>query len=255
MAGKRATTVVDTRGKDPLAGKVPGHRPRNKQVQATTKATFNSRSMLRQNRHGNNDQPSGQELYEQSKRLARRAEKDGGPLPVTLLQEAASTGYPPAVYALANWYLHGKGVKKDRKHAVRLLKQAASKKYPAAEYDLAVSYELGQGGLPRDPKTALVWYRRAANDGDCDAMTELGRCYYHGIGTRQDFKKAAQWYRKAADLGNSDAQYALGVAYEHGEGVEKNPRTAMAWYKQAAQQGDVEAEKALAELEAGDQAT
>jgi hypothetical protein len=47
------------------------------------------------------------EQYEESERLARAAERNGGPLPVALLQEAADAGFAPALYALANWHLHG----------------------------------------------------------------------------------------------------------------------------------------------------
>lgn len=251
MAVKKATTGVDTHGKGHLAGRAAGLRLKNRRRRPTGTVKANNHPALLQNHRNNKGEMSGQELYEQVERLARQADKSGGPLPVALLQKAASTGYPPAVYALANWHLHGKGVKKDRKQAVRLLKKAAAREYPAAEYDLAVSYELGKGGLPKDPKTAFVWYRRAANNGDRDAMTEVGRCYYHGIGTKKDLAKAVAWYSKAADLGDSDAKYALGVAYEYGEGVEKNLRTARQWYKEAAEQGDAEAAKALAELEAG----
>src|SRR6266704_1105482 len=87
----------------------------------------------------------GQELYKKAERLARQADKNGNPLPVELLRQAAATGYAPAVYALANWHLHGKGVRKDYKKAFLLLRRSADQRYASAEYDLAVSYELGKG--------------------------------------------------------------------------------------------------------------
>src|SRR5439155_20293085 len=118
---------------------------------------------------------AGKRQYQQAERLARDADRNGAPLPVTLLEQAAASGYPPALYALANWHLHGKGVKRDYKRAVGLLKKAAAKKHPAAEYDLAVCHELGKGGLAKDPRAALIWYRRAANHGDRDAITEVAR--------------------------------------------------------------------------------
>jgi TPR repeat protein len=247
MAARKATTAVGTRGEDLPVGKVAGRHHKKTKVQSTKPAKSDGRAPVSVPRNKNG--VSGKVLYKRAEHLARQADKSGGPLPLTLLQKAASTGYPPAIYALGNWYLHGKGVRKDRKQAVRLLKKAAASKHPEAEYDLAVCYELGQGGLPKDPKAAFLWYRRAAEDGDVDAMTEVGRCYYHGLGSKKDFAKAIKWYGKAADRGASDAQYALGVAYEHGEGVEKNIRTAKEWYRQAAKRGDVEAAKALAELE------
>jgi TPR repeat protein len=249
MAVKKATTVGDTRGESREAGREAGLRLKNGKSQPKKRTKVDNRAA--RPAHRNKNGISGKELFERAEHLARQADKNGGPLPLALLQEAAATGYPPALYALGNWYLHGKGFRKDRKQAVRFLKQAAANKYPYAEYDLAVCYELGQGGLPKDPKAAFLWYRRAAEDGDVDAMTEVGRCYYHGLGTKKDFAKSFAWYGRAADLGASDAQYALGVAYEYGEGVEKNARTAREWYKRAAKQGDIEAAKALAELKEG----
>ena len=90
---------------------------------------------------------TGQRAYKTAERLAREADRNGGSLPVVLLQQAAKAGYPPAIYALANWHLHGKGVPKNLRKAVTLLKKAAAKKHPAAEYDLGFAYELGKGGL------------------------------------------------------------------------------------------------------------
>ena len=95
----------------------------------------------------------GRQQYEEALRLTRKAERAGGPLPVALLQEAAASGYAPALYALANWHLHGKGVKKDYKKAVSLLRKASHKNFAPAEYDLAVSYELGKG-VKRSPRRA-----------------------------------------------------------------------------------------------------
>src|SRR4051794_37222733 len=88
---------------------------------------------------------TGEKQYEEALRLARKADKSGGSLPVEILRQAADLNYPPAVYAWANWHLHGKGVSQDIKKAILLLKQAAECGYPAAEYDLAVSYATGQG--------------------------------------------------------------------------------------------------------------
>jgi hypothetical protein len=49
----------------------------------------------------------GQKEYEAAERLAREADRNGEPLPIDLLRSAASAGYPPAIYALANWHVHG----------------------------------------------------------------------------------------------------------------------------------------------------
>src|SRR5262249_38652972 len=83
---------------------------------------------------------TGEGQKKQPLRATREAEQTGQPLPVGLLQQAAGTGFPPALYALASWYLHGKGVRKNYLKAVPLLKRAADAGLPAAQYDLATSY-------------------------------------------------------------------------------------------------------------------
>src|SRR5205807_10134201 len=91
-------------------------------------------------------------------------------------------------------------------------------------------------------------YQRAASHGDRDAMAEVARCYYHGIGTHQNLAKALEWYKKAADYGDAEAQYTLGRAYEFGEGVKTDLDKAIRWYGKAAAQGDEKAKTAVADL-------
>ena len=54
----------------------------------------------------------------------------------------------------------------------------------------------------------------------------------------QDEAEAVKWYRKAAEQGNAGAQTNLGVAYHNGAGVPKDDAEAMKWYRKAAEQGD-----------------
>ena len=61
--------------------------------------------------------------------------------------------------------------------------------------------------------------------------------YDNGLGVKQDYVAAAQWYRKAAEQGNAPAQSNLGIMYENGRGVEKDPAQAVEWYRKAAEQG------------------
>lgn len=204
---------------------------------------------LHDHRNGKQDEMTAQQQYETAERLARQADRNGGTLPVTLLQQAAEAGYAPAIYALANWHIHGKGVKKNHRKGVGLLKRAAAKKFPAAEYDLGFAYETGKGGLAKDQRAAMQWYRRAAHHGDLGGQTEAARCYFYGIGTPRNLAKAVRWYAAAARRGDADSQYALGRAYEFGDGIERNLRSALAWYRKAAAQGDDAARQAVTDLE------
>ena len=44
---------------------------------------------------------------------------------------------------------------------------------------------------------AIEWYKKAAENGDANAMKQLGSMYYYGIGIEHDLQKAEEWKRKA----------------------------------------------------------
>jgi TPR repeat protein len=93
----------------------------------------------------------------------------------------------------------------------------------------------GQGeGVPKDDALAMIWFRKAANQGEPVALFNLGLAYDKGDGVPQDFAQAAVWYRKAADKGNVFAQINLGSIYTRGEGVPKDYVLAYTWADLAA---------------------
>ena len=65
-------------------------------------------------------------------------------------------------------------------------------------------YNQGQG-VPLNFKEALVWFRKAADQGHSDAQFNLCAMYNQGQGVPLNFKEALVWYRKA-DQGHADAQ-------------------------------------------------
>src|SRR4051794_33307131 len=107
--------------------------------------------------------------YQRALELARTVESSNGPWPLDLLQNAADYGDARAVYALATWYLFGRGVRKNHSTATTLLEKAADQKLPAAEYDLAVCYETGRG-LTKDTGAAFRYYLRSAKHGDVNGQ-------------------------------------------------------------------------------------
>jgi len=63
--------------------------------------------------------------------------------------------------------------------------------------------------VTKDEKEAVRWYTKAAELGQREAMTGLGRCYEYGTGVDKDIDKAVEWYRKAAKLGQEMAKENL----------------------------------------------
>ena len=82
-----------------------------------------------------------------------------------------------------------------------------------AECDKAV-------GMPRVLFDYLVdLYKIAIEDGEDDAMNDLGALYYDGRGCEQDFQKAVYYYDMAATNGNRQAQENLGYCYYYGRNM------------------------------------
>jgi len=65
-------------------------------------------------------------------------------------------------------------------------------------------YRKGQG-VPQDYKTAVKWYRLAAEQGDADAQFNLGGMYGNGQGVIQDNVYAHMWSNIAASSGHKSA--------------------------------------------------
>ena len=136
-----------------------------------------------------------------------------------------------------------------------------------------------------DYDTAFKYYQKAAEAGNIDAYTGLGRCYAYGLGVAFNAQSALHWYQKAAYAGSALGQYYLGIlyfegwngekpdkkrglawlykaanscepwamfyignCYRRGDGVDKNIDEAIHWYKKAAEYGDEDAPNVLKEL-------
>ena len=50
---------------------------------------------------------------------------------------------------------------------------------------------------------------KKAEEGDANAQSNLGYCYYEGGGVAKDYKEAVKWYTKAPEQGDADAKQAL----------------------------------------------
>lgn len=85
------------------------------------------------------------------------------------------------------------------------------------------------------PEKAFDLFTRAANNGDPEALFELGKLYEKGIGTKQDVAKAIDLYQRSANLGFADAINDLGFLYYQGaSGLKRDPQKAVALFLKAA---------------------
>jgi len=100
-------------------------------------------------------------------------------------------------------------------------------------------YEKGRG-VSQNDKTAVKWYRLAAEQGDANAQRILKRLQKE-IAKQNKLRQL----QARAKQGDADAQFMLGVMYEEGKGVTQNDKTAVKWYRLAAEQGYAAAQNNL----------
>lgn len=80
---------------------------------------------------------------------------------------------------------------------------------------------------------ALVYWKRAANQGDAYARVKAGDYYYYGLDSKVDYEMAAQLYLIAEGVFHPQAAFNLGYMYENGLGVSKDHLLAKRYYDRA----------------------
>lgn len=166
--------------------------------------------------------------------------------------QASKNNHAQACYRVAVCNELGAGTKRDRSRALAFYRKAATLGDTAAMYKLGMSLLTGTLGGTKNPKDALTWLRRAAEQADEEnphALHELGLIYESAKDNRlviPDAAYARELFTQAAQLGYTQAQFKLGHCYEFGTlGCPVDPKRSIAWFSKAAQKGDAEAELAL----------
>ena len=104
-------------------------------------------------------------------------------------------------------------------------------------------------GVKQDGAKAVLWYYKAAEQGEADAQCSLAMCLETGNGVVRDKSESLKWYRKAAEQGYGTAQFNLGTYFFKGDGVPKDYVQAHVWWNLAAAQDYDNAREKLAILE------
>lgn len=161
-----------------------------------------------------------------------------------LLEKAADAGHPPAQLAFARMIQSGAaGRKPDPERARFLIQQAAESGLAAAQTAHALIL-MGQVDLKsRDLNydEPVAWFRKAADQGDTEAMCRLGMMQAVGQGMPADPAAAWKLISKAARAGNALALNEAGIALQQGRGVEQDPVAAIGYFHAAADLGNVAA--------------
>ncbi|KAJ5100615.1 hypothetical protein N7456_006667 [Penicillium angulare] len=163
---------------------------------------------------------------------------------------------PHALHELALMYLTASGndsIVRDEAYASQLFHQAAELGYKFSQFRLGTAYEYGLMGCPCDNRMSIIWYTRAAAQGEHQSELALSGWYLTGSDgvLQQSDTEAYLWARKAATAGLAKAEYAMGYFTEVGIGSAANMDDAKRWYWRAAAQGFPKARERLEELKKG----
>ena len=82
----------------------------------------------------------------------------------------------------------------------------------------------------KNDKLAFNYFLEAAKGGMSYAQNRIGVFYNDGIGTQIDYQKAHDWFIKSAEQNNENAQFNLGVFYSNDLGTPKNYKIANQWF-------------------------
>lgn len=155
-------------------------------------------------------------------------------------------GQVECILRAADFYLQGRGTKKDESRGKALLVKAAQAGHPRAQFTIAMS--LMSAEKP-DLSGAYLNLLSAANGNLAVAQNELGLFYLSGKLGVADQAAAAGWLTRAAKSGHAAAQNNLATLYEAGAaGLKQDYKNALELYSLAANQGHPEATMALVRL-------
>ncbi|KAH8829715.1 hypothetical protein DL96DRAFT_1708835 [Flagelloscypha sp. PMI_526] len=156
--------------------------------------------------------------------------------------------YDEAQFFLANCYGTGAlGLQVDHERAYHLYLQAAKQNHAASAYRVAVCNEIG-AGTRKEPPRAAAFYRKAASLGDTAAMYKLGMILLNGhLGEAPNPREAINWLKRAAEQADQDnphALYELALLHQNPQGtlVQYDPAYAKHLFTQAAQLGYIPAQ-------------
>ena len=131
--------------------------------------------------------------------------------------------------------------------AAALMRRAAEQGEPDAMRRFAQMLQSGQGVQP-DSEAARIWMTRAAEAGNIQAMHDAGGMYV-SVGDAPDAQAAAaRFFEQGALHGVRDSQFNMGLLYQEGFGVPQSLADAYAWFQIAAAAGDADAARRAAEL-------
>ena len=150
------------------------------------------------------------------------------------LTKAADKGRTDAMRTLADIYILGKGTAPDVTVGRNWLVKASN------FGDALAMRKLGDIYFDKNPTEAIIWYQKAAENGDIESAYIAAIMYAENFDIKPDAVKAAKLLEQAANAGYPAAQADYGLIVYQGNGVARSINDAAQWFKKSAEAGDPE---------------
>lgn len=163
---------------------------------------------------------------------------------------------PEKANLLGDAYLNGKGVEQDYEQALECYQWAANNGNALAALSLSKMYKGGLG-VEQNDEMATTWLSqglqlfnelkaenltRRAENGDSQAMLDLGNCYRVGDCVEQNPEVMLEWWKKAAEAGEIGGLHNIGYYYYE----QRDIPNAVHYLSQAVEKGYLESYFTLA---------
>lgn len=114
-----------------------------------------------------------------------------------------------ALYNLSVFYREGIGTAVNYKQEFDALLMSAEQGNKDAQYNLSKTYRFGSSQVEINTEKAIFWLEECAEQGDIDAMWELGDLLFKGEGGFQNKEKGLKLIQQSANLGCEAANLTL----------------------------------------------
>jgi TPR repeat protein len=156
------------------------------------------------------------------------------------LKEAAELGSPEAQYELASIYAEGRGVHRDMNQALVWGRKAAQQGNVQAQF--SVGRTLIESGNPAQRTEGMTYLQQAADGGSVNATLYWANVVGKGEhGVPKDEARAEALLKPWAEKDNADCQFVLAALYKFGDSFTDHRDEAYVWMRRAAEQGHADA--------------
>lgn len=150
-----------------------------------------------------------------------------------------------ALFYVARMLRDGDGANKEVNKSVRAFKRLADNGHAKAQLILGIMHLEGSE-VDQNSVAAVMWLRKAAKQGNIDAIYRLAQIYIKGSEPIEaDIAEAISLHTQATERGHTDAPYRLGQIFQKGHGVPTDIAAAKHWFSIAAERGHKKAKKLI----------